>query len=104
MSEEPKVDDPNEIAKMNQRQVKLGMLAQEVALAGLLELKQKMATSTPLNLSGDEARRLLDVGLRLERAARGLPEDITEEEKNRGSASRNCVCAIAVLFEPTFES
>jgi hypothetical protein len=74
---EPKpvaVDDPNEIAKMNQRQVKLGLLAQEVALAGLLELKQKMATATPLNMSGDEARALLDAGLRMERAARGVPE------------------------------
>jgi hypothetical protein len=74
---EPKaiaVDDPNEIAKMNQRQVKLGMLAQEVALAGLLELKQKMATATPLNMTADEAEKLLDVGLRLERTARGVPE------------------------------
>jgi hypothetical protein len=75
---EPKpvaVDDPNEIAKMNQRQARLGLLAQEVALAALLELKQKMATATPLNMSGDEARALLDAGMRLERAARGLPEE-----------------------------
>lgn len=72
-------DSPQAIAEMNRRQAKLGMLAQEVALAGLLELKQKLATATPLNLTGAEARSLLDTGMRLERTARGLPEP--EESK-----------------------
>ncbi len=72
-------DSPQAIAEMNRRQARLGLLAQEVALAALLELKQKLATATPLNLSGDEARSLLDAGMRLERAARGLQEP--EEEQ-----------------------
>ena len=67
-------DSPQAIAEMNRRQARLGLLAQEVALAALVELKQKLATATPLNLSGDEARSLLDAGMRLERAARGLQE------------------------------
>jgi len=72
-------DSPQAIAEMNRRQARLGLLAQEVALAALVELKQKLATATPLNLKGDEARSLLDAGMRLERAARGLQEP--EEEQ-----------------------
>jgi hypothetical protein len=69
------LDSPEAIRAMNIRQAKLGALAQEIALAGLLEIKQKMATGVPLNMGANEAEKLLDVGLRLERAARGLPED-----------------------------
>jgi hypothetical protein len=76
---EKAVDDPNEIAAMNQRQVRLGMLAQEVALAGLLELKKKLEQGQPLNISAAAAEDLLDVGLRMERRARGVPE--LEEEQ-----------------------
>jgi hypothetical protein len=84
VDEQKPVDDPGEIAKMNQRQMKLGMLAQEIATAALLELKQKLQQGQPLNLSGDEAKELLNVGLRMERAARGLREP---EEPDDGEAS-----------------
>jgi hypothetical protein len=82
---EPKFDDqfdldsPRAIRAMNERQAKLGALAQEVALAGLLELKRKMERNEPLNLSADEAMDLLNVGLRMERAAHGLPESAEEQ-------------------------
>ncbi len=68
-------DSPQAIAAMNRRQAKLGMIAQEVALAGLLELKQKMERNEPFDLSADEARDLLAAGVRLERAACGLREE-----------------------------
>src|SRR5260370_12808759 len=68
-------DSPQAIAAMNRRQAKLGMIAQEVALAGLLELKQKMERNEPLDLSADEARDLLAAGVRLERAASCLREE-----------------------------
>ena len=68
------LDSPQAIREMNERQAKLGMLAQKVALAGLAELEQKLATGSPLNMTATEAEQLLDVGLRLERSSRGVPE------------------------------
>jgi hypothetical protein len=69
------LDSPQAIRAMNQRQAKLGALAQKIALAGLRELEKKMEQGQPLNMSAADAEDLLDVGLRLERTARGVPED-----------------------------
>jgi hypothetical protein len=70
------LDSPEAIRQMNIRQAKLGALAQQIAMAGLLELKRKMENQLPLNMTGAEARALLDSGLRLEGVARGLPEEM----------------------------
>jgi hypothetical protein len=74
------LDSPQAIRQMNERQAKLGALAQEVALAALLELRRKMENQLPLNMSGDEARALLAAGLKMERAARGVQEPPEEEQ------------------------
>jgi hypothetical protein len=83
---EKAVDDPNEIAAMNQRQVKLGMLAQEIALAGLLELKKKLEQGQALNMSADAAEELLSTGLRMERAARGRKDPESPTPDDSGAA------------------
>ena len=82
------LDSPQAIAAMNQRQVKLAMLAQEIAAAGLLELKQKMERNEPLNLSADEAQDLMNVGLRMERAARGQREPEEEQVPLEGDLKK----------------
>jgi hypothetical protein len=68
------LDSPQAIREMNERQARLGRLAQEIALAGLAELRRKLQQGQPLNLSAGDAEDLLKVGLRMERAARGLRE------------------------------
>lgn len=80
---EPKVfddaqpfDSPAAIRQMHIRHAELGRLAQRIAMAGLLELQRKLENQLPLNMTGAEARALLDVGLRMERAAHGLPEEM----------------------------
>jgi hypothetical protein len=62
-------DSPQAIRAMNERQAKAAMLMQELALAGLAELRQKMQQGLPLNLSADDIRELLLGGVRLELAA-----------------------------------
>jgi hypothetical protein len=74
------LDSPQAIREMNERQAKLGALAQEVARAALAELKRKMERNEPLNLSADEAKDLLTVGVRMERAALGLREPSDDPE------------------------
>lgn len=58
------VDDPDEIAAMRRRHLQLGMLAQEIALAGLLELKAKAAAG---ELTAEECAELRDLELELEK-------------------------------------
>lgn len=70
------LDSPSAIRAMNVRQARLGRLAQEIAMAGLLELKRKMENQLPLDMTGAEARALLDSGLRMERVACGLPAEM----------------------------
>jgi len=77
---EPKLDDPSEIADMNRRQLKIGLLMQEVGLAGLLELKQRLEQRQPLNLTADQSRDLLEAGRKMERAALGLKEPTDADE------------------------
>ena len=59
---------------MRRRHLKFGLLAQEIALAGLLELKAKKDQGLPLNMSEGDARQLLDLGQKLERSAMGEKE------------------------------
>ena len=68
---EKAIDDPSEIAEMRRRHARLGRLAQEIALAGLMELKAKLDRHEPLNMSVSDAEALRDVGLELERMALG---------------------------------
>lgn len=67
---------------MRQRQAELGRLAQEIALAGLLELKGKLADGS-LTLTPRDAKALLDLGRELESAGRrGLARLRTEPESD----------------------
>jgi len=65
------VDSPEQRMAMRRRHASIGRLAQEIALAGLLELKAKLAAGQPLNLTYEEAGKLRGAGLEMEREALG---------------------------------
>jgi hypothetical protein len=79
---EPKIDDerpfdldsPRAVREMNERHCKAAMLMQQLALAGLAELKKKMERNEPLNLSAAEALEMLNIGLKMERDAQKSEE------------------------------
>lgn len=79
MSDQKAVDDPAEIMDMRRRHVRLAMLAQEIALAALLEMKARLAAGQ-LNLTYEEAERLRGAGAKLEREALG--GDNSPEKRN----------------------
>jgi hypothetical protein len=62
---------------MYKRHLKVAMLMQEIAVAGLLELRAKLEQKLPLGLSADESKALMDAGTKLERVTVG-------PEKERG--------------------
>lgn len=57
--------------RMRERQAQVGMALQAIAAQALQELQERMKQGLPLNLSTDDICRLVDVGSRLERLARG---------------------------------
>lgn len=65
------LDSPEAIRQMNIRQARLGRLAQEIALAGLLELKVKLTRGEALNMSYEDAEKLRGAGVEMELAALG---------------------------------
>jgi hypothetical protein len=60
---------------MRSRHLKVSMVMQEIAVRGLMELQAKMASGTPLNLSPDEVRSLMDAAVKLERLTLGTDRD-----------------------------
>jgi hypothetical protein len=54
---------------MRKRHLRVGLLAQEIALYAMLELKKKTESGQPLNMSGADAEKLLEMGRKIERAA-----------------------------------
>lgn len=64
-------DSPAAIRAMRQRHVRFGRLAQEIALAALLEMKAKLDSGEALNLTYEEAEKLRGAGLEIELAALG---------------------------------
>lgn len=66
------------VRDMRQREVNLGMAMQAIGGARLQELADVIERGEVPELSVNEARQLVDVGLKLERRARGEPETITE--------------------------
>jgi hypothetical protein len=56
---------------MNRRHMKLGILMQSIGAHAMAELQQKIEQKLPLNLPSDEARALMDIGSKIERAAHG---------------------------------
>src|ERR1035437_7181152 len=68
------LDSPQAIREMNERQCKLGMLMQSIGAHALAELQKKIEQGSPLNLTADQARDLVDAGRKMERAALGLRE------------------------------
>jgi hypothetical protein len=72
----PGFDDAEAILAMRRRHLEIGMRMQAVAVAALKELEQKVASGQPLNLSTEDAKKLLDAGTALERAA--LPKKVRE--------------------------
>jgi hypothetical protein len=62
-------DSPAAIRAMRKRQVYFGRLAQEIALAALVELKAKLTAGEPLNLTYAEAETLRGAGVEIELAA-----------------------------------
>jgi hypothetical protein len=57
--------------EMRERHAKLGMTMQSIAAQGLVELQERVKLKLPLHLTNDEIVRMMDVGGRMERAARG---------------------------------
>jgi hypothetical protein len=62
-------DSPQARMEMRKRHLRFALLAQEIALAGLLELKAKLDQGLPLNMTEADAHNLLDLGQKLERRA-----------------------------------
>jgi len=57
--------------EMDARHLKIGALMQSIGVAGLNELRNRVAQQLPLGLSADEARSLIEAGAKLERAVHG---------------------------------
>lgn len=56
---------------MRKRHLQLALAMQAIGAAGLRELQEKMRQKLPLNMTGDEARGMLDAGTKLERSVLG---------------------------------
>jgi len=58
------------VPEMRRRHLAIALRMQAVATHALQELEQKIAHGQPLNMTADEAQKLRDAGLELEKAAR----------------------------------
>jgi hypothetical protein len=70
----PGLDDPESIASMRHRHVRLGMRMQALGALALEQLEKKAKAGEPLNLSAEDAKTLHDGGLKLESEALGEKE------------------------------
>ena len=60
-----------EVAKMAERQAKLGVEMQDIGVQALEDLKRRIQSSTPPRLKLAEIAKLIEAGAQLERRARG---------------------------------
>jgi hypothetical protein len=67
-------DSPEARRSMRRRHLAIALRMQAVAVAALEELEQKVAAGKPLEMTGEDAHKLLDCGARLERTALGEKE------------------------------
>jgi hypothetical protein len=60
---------------MRRRHLAIALQMQAIAAHALRELQTKIEGGQPLNVSAEDARKLLDAGLRLERSAKREKQD-----------------------------
>jgi hypothetical protein len=71
LDEQDRSEQVRERREMRKRQAHLGVTMQSIAAQGLKELQDRMQQKLPLNLEPSDIARMMDVGARLERGARG---------------------------------
>jgi hypothetical protein len=68
------LNDAGSIEEMRRRHLDVALRMQKLACIALEEWERKAARGEPLNMTGEDAKALFDVGVKIERAALGKKE------------------------------